>query len=260
MDVENQHHEWFEEWFDEDYLELYRHRDAHEAELLVHWLKQKLGNGLDGKLALDLACGAGRHTKCLASSLNCGVVGVDLSLTMIHQAVVNTKDCLEQGPSPTFVRGDIRRLPFGNNTFSFILNAFTSFGYFQSDEEHQLVLSEVRRTLIPNGWFLIDLANPVETLNSLVEEDSIEREHFIARQVRTYDSDRHRLTKTIQLHLKSGKIREITESVRLFQKEELLSMMSASGLNPVDLIGNYGGGKFLPESSKRMIFLCRRTG
>ena len=52
--------EWFEEWFGEEYLQLYPHRDAAEAERAVALILDRVGFA-PGWRVLDVACGAGRH-------------------------------------------------------------------------------------------------------------------------------------------------------------------------------------------------------
>ncbi|MFL5571693.1 MAG: hypothetical protein ACJ772_14060, partial [Gemmatimonadaceae bacterium] len=54
--------DWFEEWFGEDYLDIYQHRDETEAERAIELIASNLA-GRDINTVLDLACGAGRHTK-----------------------------------------------------------------------------------------------------------------------------------------------------------------------------------------------------
>src|SRR6266850_155017 len=54
--------EWFEEWFGEEYLQLYPHRDAAEAERAVALILERTGF-VPGWRVLDVACGAGRHAR-----------------------------------------------------------------------------------------------------------------------------------------------------------------------------------------------------
>src|SRR3982751_3300080 len=56
--------DWFEEWFGQDYLDIYQHRDETEAERAIELIATNLaGRQIDR--VLDLACGAGRHTRAL---------------------------------------------------------------------------------------------------------------------------------------------------------------------------------------------------
>ena len=54
--------EWFEEWFNDEYLELYPHRDDAEADRLVSLL-QDVTPWREGWRVLDVGCGPGRHAR-----------------------------------------------------------------------------------------------------------------------------------------------------------------------------------------------------
>ena len=59
--------EWFAGWFDSvHYHKLYAHRDDAEAARFLDALTTRLRPG-SGARALDLGCGAGRHSRYLAS-------------------------------------------------------------------------------------------------------------------------------------------------------------------------------------------------
>src|SRR5215213_706908 len=148
---------WYKEWFGEEYLELYSHRDASEAEEHVDFVVRGLGDVEKPRAVLDLACGTGRHTAALRQR-GYRVLGVDLSLTFLARMK-------ERGLPP--VAGDMRSLPFMDESFDWVLNFFTSFGYFERERENFLVLEEIVRVLAPGGWFLIDLMNPGPALANL---------------------------------------------------------------------------------------------
>ena len=105
---------------------------------------------------LDLACGAGRHTAALRRR-GYRALGVDLSLTLLAR--------MRRGLPR--VAGDMRRLPFAAESFDWVLNFFTSFGYFERERENFRVLEEIVRVLAPGGRFLIDLMNPEPVLADL---------------------------------------------------------------------------------------------
>jgi SAM-dependent methyltransferase len=132
---------WYQEWFGEAYLELYAHRDNHEARQQVAFFRERLP-GVDG-LVLDLACGMGRHL----TELNCDgfmAVGCDLSFTLLRTGID------EYGPLPV-ARADMRSLPFCSNSFGGLVNFFTSFGYFATEEENLRVVQEMARVLRAGG-------------------------------------------------------------------------------------------------------------
>jgi SAM-dependent methyltransferase len=119
--------EWFGTWFDSDYYHLlYKDRDYTEAENFVEKLAIHLKpNTAD--LILDLACGKGRHSIHL-NALGFDVEGSDYSTNSIKYAKQFENKRLK------FYEHDMR-LSFPRK-YDFILNLFTSFGYFDTETEH----------------------------------------------------------------------------------------------------------------------------
>jgi SAM-dependent methyltransferase len=145
---------WYREWFGEEYLGLYSHRDEQEAEAHVDFVERRLGRPAP-RAVLDLASGAGRHTAALRRR-GYRALGVDLSLTLLAHARGLPR-----------VAGDMRCLPFAAGSFGWVLNFFTSFGYFEKEAENLQVLEQICRALAPRGQFLIDLMNRAYTLRHL---------------------------------------------------------------------------------------------
>jgi SAM-dependent methyltransferase len=105
-----------------------------------------------GAHLLDLCCGPGRHAVELARR-GFSVTGVDRTAAYLEQARRQTD---QEGLSIEFVRADM--LDFcRSSTFDGALNLFTSFGFFESDEDELQVLSNVFESLKPNGRFIIDI-------------------------------------------------------------------------------------------------------
>ena len=73
---------WYKEWFGSEYLELYAHRDAGEADRHVDFVERVIDAGKKPRAVLDLACGAGRHTAALRRR-GYHTLGTDLSLTLL---------------------------------------------------------------------------------------------------------------------------------------------------------------------------------
>ena len=142
---------WFASWFDSPHYHiLYKNRDFKEAEFFLQNLTEYLKPKPENKI-LDLACGAGRHSIFL-NNLGYNVTGVDLSPNSIKTASESSKERLN------FDVHDMREI-YKENSFDFVLNMFTSFGYFESDEENVKMLNSVEKTLKPNGTFVLDFFN-----------------------------------------------------------------------------------------------------
>jgi len=246
------HCEWFRDWFDENYQMVYSHRTDAEAEDFVdHWRLD--WNAFVGKRALDLGCGNGRFSRAITNR-GVKVVGVDLSRDQLTLAAGSPASV------QSLIRADMRQLPLKRG-FSLIVSLFTSFGYFETDREHDLVLRDLADLLLPSGVIVMDLpcresamrevrANPItiREINGVRVTES--------RRLTTGDS---RFEKEIILE-SSGQVSKYRESVRLFGAEELLDMTRRAHLTQLEpLWGDYSGGE-MSETKSRMVYFGRKNG
>ena len=235
---------WYKEWFGEEYLELYAHRDAGEAERHVDFVEQVLGERRPNAV-LDLACGAGRHTSALRAR-GYRALGIDLSKTL-----------LAQSPRLPRVAGDMRSLPFADSSFDWVLNFFTSFGYFETEEENFHVLEEVARVLTPGGSLLIDIFNRDRVLADLKPADSSVINGQPVEIERWYDNETRRVNKRIRLVATDGRGRTFLESVRAYSVDEVSAGLERAGLTVRDRFGSFLGEPF-ERDSERLILLAER--
>jgi SAM-dependent methyltransferase len=234
---------WYREWFGEEYLELYAHRDEREAEAHADFVVRQL-DGPTPRAVLDLACGAGRHTAVLRRR-GYRTLGVDLSLTLL--AVM-----AERGLPR--VAGDMRRLPFARRTFDWVLNFFTSFGYFEQESENFQVLEEIARVLTPGGRFLIDLLNPPYALGHLTPCEIQRLGGYEVEIQRWYDAGSKRINKRIRVHDPEAPPRSFLESVRAYDAEEVALGLRRAGLQVDRLCGDFDG-KLYDRDSERLILI-----
>ncbi|MFL6202388.1 MAG: class I SAM-dependent methyltransferase [Thermoanaerobaculia bacterium] len=236
---------WYKDWFGEEYIELYSHRDESEAEEHVDFVERGLGGGgPKPRAVLDLACGSGRHTAALRRR-GYRTLGVDLSLTLLARM-------RERGLPP--VAGDMRGLPFVDGSFDWVLNFFTSFGYFERERENFRVLEEIVRILVPGGRFLIDLLNPGPVLAGLKARDVEEMEGGRAVIERWYDPVVQRVNKSISIETPGARARTFRESVRLYRPDEVTIGLRWAGLEVDGLYGNFQGDSY-ERDSERLILL-----
>lgn len=234
---------WFKNWFGKEYTEVYAHRDEQDALDLVQLILKHVPLSKKSKI-LDAGCGNGRHACALAEYSEC-VFGIDLSLFLLKQARENCHFKI--------VQGDIRALPF-KQTFDALLSLFTSFGYFFSDEENFAVLKQFRQVLKPDGWFFFDFLNAryvrkhltEKSVRSLPGKKIIEQRTIIGKRVE----------KTITI-VQGNTVQNFFESVRLYDQQELLSMVRKAGFDILKVMGNYQGQSF-HRSSPRLILLAKK--
>ncbi len=237
---------WYREWFGEEYLDLYSHRNSEEAEEHVRFLLERLAPA-EPRAVLDLACGAGRHTAALRH-LEYRAVGIDLSLTLLSRG----------RPMPA-ASGDMRCLPFLHGTFDWVLNFFTSFGYFENEQENFRVLEEIFRVLAPGGSFLIDLFNIDHVLTHLEPRETLERDGRRAEIHRWYDERTRRLNKRIELVGADGTPKAFLESVRAYRRDEVVCGLQWAGLEVTETYGGFDGRSF-DFDSPRLILVGRHPG
>jgi SAM-dependent methyltransferase len=236
---------WYKDWFGEAYLGLYAHRDASEAEAHVAFVENHMPGERPGAV-LDLASGAGRHTEALRSRGH-RAVGLDLSLTLLK----------EMAGLPR-VAGDMCCLPFTDGSFNWVLNFFTSFGYFENERQNFAVLQEIRRVLSPRGYFLIDLFNRKRVLENLVPRETQELGNTRVEIERWFDAATERVNKRIRLLGEEGKKQTFLESVRAYREEEVRIGLRWAGLDVDGVYGSFNGEVFSGDS-ERLIFIGHRS-
>src|SRR5258708_7765627 len=101
---------------------------------------------------LDLCCGPGRHAIPLARQ-GAKVTGVDLSAFLLEKARSRAK---AEKCSIEWIREDMRTF-VRPGQFDLVVNLFTSFGYFGSDDENISVLQNAFRCLVGGGVLVMDL-------------------------------------------------------------------------------------------------------
>ncbi|MFD2372036.1 class I SAM-dependent methyltransferase [Brevibacillus sp. GCM10020057] len=237
--------EWFERSFREDYVLVYRHRDDAAADSEVANLLARLPIKPTGRV-LDLCCGNGRHSRALARR-GYEVVGVDLSPVLLKLAE-------EQNSYPNlrFVRCDMREITF-REEFDIVVNLFTSFGYFSTDEENETVVRNMARALKKGGEVVIDYLSPSYVQANLVPESHKEAEGMQIHEQRWIENGFVQKRITIRSE-GTCEPREYREQVRLFSAGEMRGMLERAGFGRIQVFGDYQFEPFEADRSPRMIF------
>ncbi len=244
--MKEEHPEWFSTWFDSPYYHiLYKDRDQTEAQDFIHTLISHFQVKPPSKI-LDLACGKGRHALYL-SKLGYEVTGIDLSKASISHAKQFETDLLH------FEVHDMRMV-YQLATFDYVLNLFTSFGYFDTDEEHLQTLKAVKQNLKAGGIFILDFLNATHAIENLRTAEIIQRDHLefiITREVRN-----GYILKTIQF-----KDHEIDyffqEKVKALYPHDFEDFFKKAGLEVLFTFGDYQLHGFESLDSPRLIYVLR---
>ena len=245
--------DWPVAFFDDDYLRIYRpqfspERTAAETKFIADSLALP-----ERAQVLDLACGFGRHAIGMAK-LGHQVTGLDFNPKYLEIA---SEDARAAGANITWRAGDMRDLgpaPVYDGVYSY----FTSFGYFE-DDENERVLDAVARVLRPKRRFLLDLMNRDWVLTHtqqrtwtqrddgalLMEETSLElvRSRVISRQILIDPQGGPQVTKEY--------------SLRAYTCAELTALLRRHGFQVRDVWGGVEREPFSAES-RRLVIVAER--
>ncbi|WP_367771152.1 class I SAM-dependent methyltransferase [Flavobacterium sp. WC2421] len=236
---------WFSSWFDTPYYHiLYKERNYREAQLFMDNITHYLNLPEKAKV-LDLACGKGRHSIYL-NQLGFNVLGADLSENSIAEANKNANDSLH------FKVHDMRE-PF-EEKFDAIFNLFTSFGYFENDEDNLTTLKAIKESLSDYGFAVIDFMNVKQVLDTLVPEETKTVEG-IDFHLKRYLKDGH-IYKEIDFEDKGQKF-HYTEKVKALTLQDFEALMEEAGIYLLDIFGDYKLKKFYKNDSERLIMIFK---
>ncbi|GBD90502.1 dTDP-3-amino-3,4, 6-trideoxy-alpha-D-glucopyranose [bacterium BMS3Abin04] len=242
--------EWFKDWFaSQDYLDVYRHRNDNDAKTFLKTILNIVDIPRNAKV-LDAACGAGRYSENLAK-LYYNVVGFDLSMTLLKIALKKFKSLNYSG---NFFRSDIRKVCL-KSKFDLILLLFTSFGYFENDEDNFLFPETAFNLLNENGYFVLDFFNSKYVRNNLIpkSEKIIGNKQIIENRI----IEDNRVKKKILIKTGDDE-REFNESVKLYGKKFILDKLSEIGFHVYKILGDYEGSEFDENKSTRLILILRK--
>lgn len=243
----NAQKEWFSEWFDTPYYHiLYNNRNETEAEQFIRNLIDLLQPDPANAYILDLACGKGRHSVSL-NKLGFRVKGVDLSPQSIAAATSSTNARL------TFDVHDMREVY--PEKFTHIFNLFTSFGYFDSQQENLRMLNAIEQMLDPQGILVIDFMNAEKVIASLVKEEVKEIDGITFHIQRNYDGEH--IFKHIRFQ-DQGSAFHYTERVQALKKEDFSALLSATSLQIMHIFGDFSLSPYDAVTSDRLIVVAKK--
>ncbi|WP_427872932.1 class I SAM-dependent methyltransferase [Flavobacterium sp. MMS24-S5] len=242
---EDDNQNWYSSWFDTPYYHiLYKDRNYREAQVFMDNLTHYLNLPEKAKV-LDLACGKGRHSIYL-NQLGYDVLGADLSENSIAEASKNSNETLH------FKVHDMRQ-PF-EEKFDAIFNLFTSFGYFESDEDNLTTLKAIKESLSEYGFAVIDFMNVPNVIENLVPEE-VKTVDEIDFHIKRYVEDGH-IFKEIDFE-DQGRKYHFTEKVKALTLKDFQDLMDEAGIFLLDIFGDYKLKKFHKTESERLIMIFK---
>ena len=194
---------------------------------------------------LDLACGKGRHSIYL-NHLGYEVIGADLSENSIAEASKNKNKTLH------FQVHDMRET--FEDKFDAIFNLFTSFGYFENDNDNLTTLKAMKESLTESGFAVIDFMNVNQVIANLVPEE-VKTVEAIDFHIKRYVKDGH-IYKEIDFEDQGEKF-HFTEKVKALTLQDFEQMMEKAEIYLLDIFGDYKLKKFHKTDSERLIMIFK---
>jgi SAM-dependent methyltransferase len=245
------------EWFEEEsfWSEMYPYLFPEERFQLAEEQIEKVLALVDyqGGDVLDLCCGPGRHSLALVKR-GIRVTAVDRSEFLLSKAKA---EAARLNLELDFVLNDMRQF-VRSDSYSLILNMFTSFGYFDNRDDDLTVLRNAYQSLKPGGAMLIDilgkelLARKYQPTSSAQGADGtllIERHEIFEDWTRCRNE---------WILVKGTTAKSFHFQTRLYSGQELKDIMAQAGFEQVTVFGDLEGNEYGIDAS-RLISIGRKN-
>lgn len=244
--------EWFEnkEFWVELYPFLFSERRLQYAEKEVELILSLVQNRVHS--VLDLCCGPGRHSVALAKR-GFQVTGIDITASYLDKA---KERAAREGVEVEWVLEDMRS-HLRRGAYDLVLSLFTSFGYFESEEDNLRVLQNVHKSLRASGTLVMDLVSKEWLTNDFKESMSYRAADWSVLVQRPRISDQTRRVQNEWIITKDGKTKSFAFSHAIYSGMELRAHLLNAGFQSIRLYGDLEGNKY-GCGSKRLVALATR--
>jgi 2-polyprenyl-3-methyl-5-hydroxy-6-metoxy-1,4-benzoquinol methylase len=223
------------------------------AEMEVEGLVRLLGIS-PSELILDVPCGSGRHAKALARR-GFNVTGVDINKMLLDRARANSHGLA----SVKFHKGSMLELQQFFNGFDVVMNMFSSFGYFPSDEENFFVLKQLVQSLRPGGRLVIHNIDRDWLMRVYTPVTWQETDEEFCVEARKYDSGtKYNEVNEIRMNKKTGQAERTYHRMRLYNSDEMVQLFADAGLDNIQCFGGFDGGPLIKGESTHPVYVGRR--
>ena len=247
---------WIMEWFENEtfWRELYPYMFPPERfEAAPSQVEQVLSLArLNGGAVLDLCCGPGRHAVEFARR-GFTVTGVDRTPFLMDRA---RERAGEAHVAVQWVLEDMRTFEHAS-AFDLACSLFTSFGYFEREEEDLQVLRHVHRSLKPGGVLVIDVLGK-ERLARIYQPVVCTEfpDGTMLLQRHEVRDDWSRIRNEWNL-LKDGRYTRFDFEHTIYSARELKERLLVSGFGEVQLFGDLQGARYGADAS-RLVAVARK--
>jgi SAM-dependent methyltransferase len=204
-----------------------------------------------GASILDLCCGVGRHSLEFARR-GFQVTGVDRTAAYLREACSRAA---EEGLEVEFVQEDMRTF-VRPGAFDAVINYFTSFGYFSTEEQERQVLANACTSLRPGGLLLMDMMGKEILARVFTERGWHEEDGMLILEERKLAPDWSFLDNR-WIIMRDGERREVTLTVKQYSAAELCRLLKEAGFERVDVYGSLRGAPYDMEA-KRLVVVAHK--
>ncbi len=238
---------WFEKWFGTDYYKLlYSHRDETEAQKFLDNLLAYIHLPENASI-VDVGCGQGRHSNYLAAK--------GFNVTGLDYAEENIEAARREAPANAqFIEHDMRE-PFPVQNKDLALNVFTSFGYFNAEEEDIQTIKNICNALRNNGFAVIDFLNAKHVENTLVQAETIYKGDVAFRILREIKDKT--VFKTINVR-HGDEEHHYQERVKLLTLADFKRYFAETCFVLLDVFGSYKLEPYDEQNAARLIMILQK--
>jgi SAM-dependent methyltransferase len=206
-----------------------------------------------GRTVLDLCCGPGRHAVEFARH-GFQVTGVDRTPFLLDRA---RERALEAGVQVEWVTEDMRRF-LRPESYDLACSLFTSFGYFEEEQEDLSVLHKIHENLKSGGVFVLDVISKERVARQW--KDALTTEFpdgaLLLQRPRVLD-DWSRLRSQWTL-IRDGSARDFHFEHWIYSGREIKDRLHACGFAEVRLFGDLQGAPYDLDAT-RLIAVARKA-
>ncbi|MHC4135445.1 MAG: class I SAM-dependent methyltransferase [Planctomycetota bacterium] len=200
-----------------------------------------------GAHVLDLGCGPGRHSLELRRR-GFSVTGVDLHAPYLEQA-------RREDAEVEWVHGDMREF-CREGVFDAAVNLYSSFGYFEDQEDDRRVARNLCRSLKPGGALLIDTMSKEVLARKFQPRGWHELDDGAVLLQDRQLVDGWGGIRTTWTRIRGRDQQSFTFTMRLYAGTELATLLKDAGFATVTLYGGLDGRPYDHEA-RRLVALAR---
>lgn len=207
----------------------------------------------EGGTVLDLCCGPGRHSAALAQR-GFAVTGVDRSAFLLDKA---RERAAEARVTVEWVQQDMRRFR-RDAAFDLACSLFTSFGYFENEDDDLHVLRNVHASLKDSGVFVMEMLGKewlARAWKDVLCTEYADGTLWIQRPKVVDDWCR---IQNEWILLRDGRARTFRFEHAVYSGRELKDRLVDSGFSDVQLFGDLQGSPY-GRDALRLVAVARKS-